>query len=67
MLLNARKGETKTWFLEELLENQLRLLTLTQMKQNISQVYQKLPSILGKLKFISYTTMEEFGRTKKLQ
>jgi len=37
------------------------------MKQNISQVYQKLASILGKLKFISYTTMEEFGRIKKLQ
>ena len=34
---------------------------------NISQVYRKLSSILGKLKFISYTTIEEFGRIKKLQ
>ena len=48
------------------LENQLRLLTLKQIKLNISQVYQKLPNILGKLKIISYTKMGEFGRIKKL-
>jgi len=50
---------------EGFLENQLKLLSLKQMKQNISQVYQKLPSIMGKLTIISYTTMEEFGRIKK--
>ena len=42
----------------------VEVLTLTEMKQNISQFYQMLPSILGKLKFISYTTMEEFGKIK---
>jgi len=39
---------------------------LKQMKQNIFQVYDKLTSIMGKLKIISYATMEEFGRIEKL-